>query len=174
MIPFPVREYLEVCALAEHEPADVEGLSPLPHDVEVGCRKRLIYRKLGKVKFPLPGSFIFEEKPRNGMDHYYDGEGYGDHDYYIYGVAIEARGAADFKEAWFTQGVPQETVEFETGEVRAKAVFYEPEETEGVTLYNCSAQVLYQEQRTNIHITSRSPGEKEWALELVKKIRITE
>ena len=173
-IPYPVMEYLEVCALAEHEPVDVEGLSPMPRDVEAGCRKHLIYRKLGKVKFPLPGSFIFDEKPCNGMDHYYDGEGYGGHDYYIYGVAIEARGQAAFKEAWFTKGTPEETVEFEMGEAKAKVVFYEPEAAEGITLYHCSAQVLYQEQRTNIHITSRKPGEKEWTLELVKKIRITE
>jgi len=37
-----------------------------------------------------------------------------------------------------------------------------------------SAQVLYKEQRMNINIVSRSPGEKDWALGLIKNIKITE
>ena len=57
---------------------------------------------------------------------------------------------------------------------KGKAVFYAPEEKDGEMLYNMSAQVLYKEQRTNINITCRKPGEMEWALDLVKKITITE
>lgn len=171
-IPFPVNEYLEVCRLAEHEPVEVEGLIMLPGDVTVNSRKRLIYRKLGRIKFPVPGSFLFDHMGKNGMDHYYDGEGYGGHDYYIYAIAIEERGPAVFKEPWFLQGTPVETYEFDVGEAKAKAVFYEPEEREGTMLYNFSAQVLYKEQRTNINITSRSPDEREWTLDLVRKIRI--
>lgn len=52
--------------------------------------------------------------------------------------------------------------------------FYEPEEKEEEILYKMSAQVLYKEQRMNINVVSRKPGEQDWALGLIKNIKITE
>lgn len=173
-VPFPKNQYLEICRLAEHEPLDLSHTEPFPEDGEVGCRRHLVYRNLGTVSFCLPGSFLFDETCNNGMDHYYDGAAYGGHDFYIYAVVLGKGGTSRFKKAWFEQGKPEEEHQFEVGPGSAKVVFYEPEEKDGETLYNMSAQVLYKEQRTNINLTCRTPEEKEWALELIKKIKITE
>ena len=173
-LPFPLKEYLEICRLAEHEPVDVSHAEPLSRELFVGCRRHLIYRKLGNMKFCMPGSFMFDENCRNGMDHYYDGVEYGGHDLYIYAVVLGTGGTSKFKKAWFEQGTPEEEFLFDVDKGKGKAVFYAPEEKDGEVLYNMSAQVLYKEQRTNINITCRKPGEMEWALDLVKKITISE
>lgn len=65
-------------------------------------------------------------------------------------------------------------MDFDIGKAVARAAFYEPEERDGEILYGMSAQVLYKEQRMNINIISRKQGEKDWALGLIKNIKITE
>ena len=126
------------------------------------------------MKFCLPGSFLFDENCRNGMDHYYDGVGYGGHDLYIYAVVLGTGGTSRFKKAWFEQGTPEQEFLFDADKGKGKAVFYAPEEKDGEVLYNMSAQVLYKEQRTNINITCRKPGETEWALDQNRGVYGTE
>lgn len=172
-IPFPKKEYLEVCSLDGHTPADLEDVVPMPEDIRIGCRRHLVYRKIGNMSFGIPGNFLFDETDNGSMDHYYDGNGYGGHDYYVYAAAFEGR-QAEFKKQWFEQGKAEEILDFDIGKARARAAFYEPEEREGEILYGMSAQVLYKEQRMNINIISRRPGERDWALGLIKNIKITE
>lgn len=173
-LPFPKKEYLEVCRLAEHEPLDVSQAEPLPGDAEVGCRKHLVYRSLGNMSFALPGHYLFEENSESSMDHYYDGLDYGGHDFYIYAVVLGIGGQASFKDAWFEQGTPEQDYFFEAEGGKGRVAIYAPETKDGEVLYKMSAQVLYEEQRTNVNITCRKPGEMEWALELVKKIKVSE
>ncbi len=172
-IPFPKREYLEVCRLDGHEPVNLENVLQLPEEIIIGCRKHLVYRKIGNMTFGIPGNFLFDEEDSGIMDHYYDGIDYGGHDYYIYAAVFEGR-PAEFKKQWFEQGMPEEMLDFDIGKALARAAFYKPEEKEGETLYGMSAQVLYKEQRMNIKIVSRKPGERDWALGLIKNIKITE
>lgn len=172
-LPFPKKEYLEVCGLDGHIPVDLEGVVPLPEEVSIGCRKHLVYRKIGNMSFGIPGNFLFDELQNGTMDHYYDGDGYGGHDYYIYAAVFEGR-MAEFKKQWFEQGNPEETLDFDIGEASARAVFYKPEERDGEILYGMSAQVLYKDQRMNINIVSRKPGERDWALSLIENIKIIE
>lgn len=172
-IPFPKREYLEVCGLDGHIPVSLEGTVSMPEDISVGCRKHLVYRKIGNMSFGIPGSFLFDEADTGSMDHYYDGAEYGGHDYYVYAAAFEGR-PAEFKKQWFEQGKQKEILDFDIGKARARAAFYEPEEVEGEILYGMSAQVLYKEQRMNINIIGRDPGERDWALGLIKNIKFTE
>lgn len=173
-LPFPKSEYLEICRLSDHEPVDVSRAAPFPEDTGVGCRRNTIYRRLGNLQFCLPGSFLLEEICVDHMDHYFDGPGYGGHDFYIYGVVLGRGGTAKFKDAWFLQGKKDAVYRFQTEAGQAKVVVYRPEETDGALLYKLSAQVLCSEQRTNINITFRKPGEMEWALDLIKKIRRNE
>lgn len=171
-IPFPKAEYLEVCGLAEHEPMDISHADTLPGIMEVGCRKKNIFRTLGVIIFGLPGNFIMDGNRFKGMDHYYDGKEYGGHDYYIYAVA--ARDKLRYKEPWFEQGIVAETYILDHGDIQAKAVVYEPQEEDGELRYNVSGQVLCLDQRTNIQISSRRPSETEWALDLVRNVRIAD
>ncbi|WP_077612004.1 hypothetical protein [Clostridium sp. Marseille-P2415] len=172
-IPFPKKEYLEICSLDDHTPADLEDAVSMPEDIRIGCRRHLVYRKIGNMSFGIPGNFLFDEADNGSMDHYYDGNGYGGHDYYVYAAAFEGR-QAEFKKQWFEQGKAEEILDFDIGKARARTAFYEPEEREGEILYGMSAQVLYKEQRMNINIISRRPGERDWALGLIKNIKITE
>lgn len=172
-IPFPKREYLEVCRLDGHEPMDLTNAVPMAEEVSIGCRKNLVYRKIGCMTFGIPGNFLFDEDENSSMDHYYDGKGYGGHDYYIYAAVFEGR-PAEFKKQWFEQGTVEDIIDFDIGKARARAAFYKPEEREGEILYGMSAQVLYKEQRMNINIISRKSGERDWALGLIKNIKITE
>ncbi|MDR7814493.1 hypothetical protein [Lacrimispora sp.] len=172
-LPFPKKEYLEVCSLDGHVPVDLEGVTALPEEVSIGCRKHLVYRKIGNMSFGIPGNFLYDESNSGSMDHYYDGNGYGGHDYYIYAAVFEGR-KAEFKKQWFEQGKGPEIVDFDVEKAKARVAFYEPEEKEGEILYGMSAQVLYKEQRMNINIISRKPGERDWALGLIKNIKITE
>lgn len=76
-LPFPKKEYLEVCSLDGHIPVDLEGVTALPEEVSIGCRKHLVYRKIGNMSFGIPGNFLYDESNSGSMDHYYDGNGYG-------------------------------------------------------------------------------------------------
>ena len=172
-IPFPKKEYLEVCGLHHHAPMDIEDAVSFHEENAIGCRKHLVYRKIGNMSFGIPGNFLYDDGDPGIMDHYFDGMLYGGHDYYIYAAVFEGR-QAEFKSQWFEQGKVEETVDFNMGEARVRTAFYEPEEIKGETIYAMSAQVLYKEQRMNINIISRKPGEKEWALSLIKNIKITE
>ncbi len=172
-IPFPQKEYLEICSLDVHEPVDLKKAVPMPEEFSVGCRRHLIYRKIGNMSFGIPGNFLYDETDKSCMDHYYDGKKYGGHDYYIYAAVFEGR-PAEFKDKWFEEGEADELLDFDVGEAKGRAAFYKPEEKEGELLYGMTAQVLYGEQRMNIKIISRKPGEREWALELIKNIMITE
>lgn len=171
-IPFPKKEYLEVCSLHDHKPVDLSGTVLLCEDC-IGCRKHLVYRKIGCMSFGIPGNFLYDEADYGIMDHYYDGDLYGGHDYYIYAAVFKGR-EAEFKKQWFEQGTVEETMEFPVGDAKARVAFYEPESKTNEVLYGVSAQVIYKEQRMNINIISRRPGEKDWALDLIKSIRITE
>lgn len=170
---FPKREYIELCRLHSHVPVDLEGVVSFPEDVSIGCRKHLVYRKIGSMSFGIPGNFLYDESNRGSMDHYYDGNQYGGHDYYVYAAVFEGR-KAEFKKQWFEQWKGPEITDFDIGKAKVRVAFYEPEVREEETCYCMSAQVIYKEQRMNINIVSRKPGERDWALGLIKNIRITE
>ena len=172
-IPFPHKTYLDICALDSHTPMEMKSVNLMDIEDSIGCRKYLVYRKIGNMSFALPGNFLYDEEDNSAMDHYYDGRDYGGHDYYIYAAVFAGR-EAEFKPQWFEQGKPEEIVDFELNNAKVRVAFYEPEEKPGETRYGVSAQVLYKDQRMNINIVSRKPGEKDWALELIKSIRITE
>lgn len=171
-IPFPQKTYLELCYLHEHAPMVMDEVVALQGEEFIGCRKHMVYRKIGNMSFGIPGNFLYDETDRT-MDHYYDGIHYGGHDYYIYAAIFEGR-KAEFKERWFEQGKVEEIFDFDIEDAKARLAFYEPEEKNGEMHYGVSAQVLYKDQRMNINITCRKPGEKDWAIGLVKSIKITE
>lgn len=171
-IPFPKKEYLEVCSLADHQPVSLEEAEPISGDMVIGCRKHLIYRKIGNMAFGIPGNYLYDEESAS-MDHYYDGKEYGGHDYYVYAAVFEGRNA-DFKKQWFEQGVVEESADFDVGKGKARTAFYKPKILEGDLVYGMSAQVLFGDQRLNIHVLSRKSGERDWALGLIKNIKIIE
>lgn len=172
-LPFPQKEYLEVCALDKHNPADLRDTASMGKDFFAGCHKNMVFHKIESMSFAVPGNYLFDPKGKDFMDLYYDGQEYGGHEYYVYLATFENR-PAEFKSLWFEQGTRKELLDIDLGEVKVRTAFYEPEKENEKPLYKMSAQALYKAQRLNILLTSRTPIDRDWALKLVKTIKITE
>lgn len=172
-IPFPKNEYLTICSLDGHQPMDVTNVTPYVGEEGIGCRKHLIFRKMGIMAFGIPGCFRYGGERDQCLDYYYDGKEYGGRGYYVYAASLEGR-KAEFKSQWFEKGPVEKMMDFSVGNAQARVAFYEPAEYEGELLYGMSAQVLYEEQRMNIIVVYRDPKEQEWALGLIQNIKILE
>lgn len=168
-IPFPKKEYLELCALAQREPVDVSGVSELSREVAIGCRKGLLFRTIGCMRFAVPGNFLYDASRRGSAERYYDGSERDSHDYYI--CAINTEQEAGFQEQSFQKDRIREVQEFTSGQARCKVAVYQPAIKEGKTVYEVSAQVIYKQQITIISIFYEKPEEQEWALDLIRRVQ---
>lgn len=168
-IPFPKKEYLELCELAEQEPVDVSKVTELSREVVIGCRRGLLFRTIGCMRFAVPGNFLYDAKRRGNADRYYDGNGEDEHDYYI--CAINTDQDAHFQEESFRKERIKEVQEFDSGQAKCKVAVYQPVIKDGRTVYEVSAQVIYKSQMTIITISYEKPEEQEWALDLIRKVR---
>ncbi|MDR3197667.1 MAG: hypothetical protein LBU34_07320, partial [Planctomycetaceae bacterium] len=72
-LPFPKREYLELCELHDVKGISVEPLPDYTFLESIGYRKKTIIYTVGNLKIPVPGYFLFELQERAGYDHlFYD------------------------------------------------------------------------------------------------------
>lgn len=171
-IPFPKKGYLELCALAEREPVDLSNAVGLAQEVEIGCRKGLLFRTIGCMRFAVPGSFLYDSARRGNSERYYDGREKGGHDYYI--CALNTEREASFQEQPFRKDNIKEVLEFDSGNAKCKVAVYLPEEKDGKAVYAVAAQVIYKHQITVISIHYENPQEQEWALDLIRKVQTIE
>lgn len=174
-IPFPKKEYLEVCALAGHEPADVRGVWAMPEDLGIGCRRRQVYYILGNTMYGIPGHYLRAADSSLEVGHYFDGHGYGDHGYgdHDYRISLHSAGehAAEFDETQFSLRTVLEEYHFQENGLEGRAVLLKPEEADGEVSYVLFGQVLNRNQRSDVTVRFRDMEEKEWALGLLKNIK---
>lgn len=171
-IPFPKKEYLELCTLAEQEPVSVEHVTEYAKEITIGCRRGLLFRTIGCMRFAVPGNFLYDTAARGNSERYYEGLEKEGQDYYI--CAINTQGDAVFQEAPFQKDTVKEVREFRTGQARGKIAVYQPEEKDGKQVYAVAAQVVYKNQMTIISIHYDDPGDQEWAFNLIQKIETIE
>lgn len=171
-IPFPKKGYLELCSLAEREPVDVSGVTGLAQEVEIGCRKGLLFRTIGCMRFAVPGSFLYDSVRGGNSERYYDGKKKDGHDYYI--CALNTEHDASFQEQPFKKDNIKEVMEFDSGLARCKVAVYLPETRDGKTTYAVAAQIIYKNQITIISIHYENPKDQEWALNLIRKVQTIE
>lgn len=169
-IPFPVREYRQICSLAEHEPVNLEGVSELGGE-EIGCRKGLLFRTIGCMQFAVPGHYLYDARERGNTEHYYDGLKQGGHDYYI--CAIRTTNAAEFQETSFQRDNVERVLEFTSGDAVGKMAVYRPNAQKDKP-YTISAQIIYKNQLTLISVDYADAQEQECVMELVKNVRTIE
>ena len=80
-IQFPKNEYLELCALDGREPKALDHTPELPKNAQVGCRKELLFRTIGSLRFAVPGSYLYDGTRQGNSERYYDGWAENSHDY---------------------------------------------------------------------------------------------
>lgn len=157
-IPIPVDEYLEVCALDRHAPIDLTGAERMVLEAPIGCRRGIVYRRLGRIIFGLPGSFLQEQRGRGKR--YYD----GGREFCIW--AVETQGEARIRRGLFDQEDLERTEELVREGLSMRLAFYRPVPVLGEAR-TVSAQIAYKDQLTTVSISG--DGE-EWAREMLGRI----
>lgn len=168
-IPFPKKEYLELCALAGQEPVDVSGVTEYAKEIEIGCRKGLLFRTIGCMRFAVPGNYLYDPNSRGNSERYYDGMQKDGREFYI--CAVNTPQDAAFQEEPFQKDTVQEVQEFQSGETKGKIAIYRPAERDGRTVRSVAAQVIYKNQMTIVSINYENPEDQQWAVDLIKKVR---
>lgn len=171
-IPFPKKEYLELCTLAEHEPVDVSGVTEYAKEIEIGCRKGLLFRTIGCMRFAVPGNYLYDSNSRGNSERYYDGKNKDGHEFYI--CALNTRGEASFQEAPFQKDTVQEVQEFQSGGTKGKIAVYRPMEKDGKTVHSVAAQMIYKNQMTIVSINYENPEDRAWAFDLIRRVQAVE
>ena len=167
-IPFPKEEYVKLCNLAGKEPMNHNQAPELMKGAEIGCRKGLLFRTIGCMRFAVPGTYLYDNRQQGNGQRYYDGRNQNNHDYYI--CAVHMSGQADFYEASFEKKNIEQVLEFTKDGVKYKVAVYHPRELKEKMVFSMAAQVICKSQLTIISIHYDSREEQDWALDLVRKV----
>lgn len=168
-IPFPLDAYLEVCRLAGHCPENTDDITVMPMDYPVGCRKELIYRTIGKMRFALPGHYLYDTTSVRNSEKYYDGLADGWHEFYI--CAVNTKEKAQFQEQAYNHDNIKQVIDFEAGKASGKIAVYRAKERDGQMVYTVSAQMTYQNQLTIASISYVDEKEESKGIALIKQIQ---
>lgn len=168
-IPFPVEVYLEVCKLAEHLPVDLNEVTPMQVDFPIGCRKDFVYRTIGKIRFALPGHYLYESTAARNSEKYYDGKESGWHEFYI--CAISMKEQAQLQEQAFQKADIKQVITAEFGKAVGKIAVYSPKVRDKIMVYTISAQLVYENQLTIVSISFTDENDQPEMINLIKKIQ---
>lgn len=69
-LPFPKKEYEELCRLHGCTPVPTDGIPPYETEFTIGYRRGIVNHKVGRIRFSLPGSYL--EDTDDGTLVYYD------------------------------------------------------------------------------------------------------
>lgn len=69
-LPFPKKEYEELCRLHGCTPVPTDGIPPYETEFTIGYRRGIVNHKVGRIRFSLPGSYF--EDTDDGTLVYYD------------------------------------------------------------------------------------------------------
>ena len=96
----------------------------------IGCRRGLLYRTIGLMRFAVPGSFLYDMRAQGNSERYYDGESVGWHEYYICAVRTEGHEAAIRQEP-FARETVERTESYEERGMQVKIAYYRPSRGNG-------------------------------------------
>ena len=171
-IQFPKNEYLELCALDGREPKALDHTPELPKNAQVGCRKELLFRTIGSLRFAVPGSYLYDGTRQGNSERYYDGWAENSHDYYICAMNLEHE--ARFENRPFEKEEVERVIDYERDSLRGRIAVYHPRQRDGKLRYEVSAQILYKNQMTIVTVRYQNPEEEPWAIDLIRKIEVIE
>jgi len=165
-IPFPVKEYLEICSLHNHKPVNLEDAVDLQTEYPIGYRKENVTIKIGRISFVMPGNFIYEDG-EDGAVWYSTDDDWRNFRISVYNI----NGSMDFLEELFEDADGNyEDFVIEGGRCRA-AFEGETDEGDGEKFFTTRAQVIG-EGTTAIITASHKTSDYQWAMELFRQITI--
>ena len=140
-LPFPQKEYEELCRLHGCTPIPTEGMPSYETKFTIGYRRGIIHYKVGNIRFSLPGNYLRDMD--EGTLVYYDGAAENWHTVRCTGYSIEGEpDYIDIEEEMIEEGT------FEGGKYRLydMGVAQDSDDEEPYPVYSCHA--LCQNQYT--------------------------
>lgn len=133
-LPFPKKEYEELCRLHGCVPVPTDGIPPYETEFAIGYRRGIVNHKVGKIRFCLPGSYL--EDTDEGTLVYYDAAADNWHTVRCTGYSTD--GEPDFLD------VEEEMIEereFDGGKYRLydMGIDQDSEDEEPYPVYSCHA-----------------------------------
>lgn len=133
-LPFPKKEYEELCRLHGCVPVPTDGIPPYETEFAIGYRRGIVNHKVGKIRFSLPGSYL--EDTDEGTLVYYDAAADNWHTVRCTGYSTD--GEPDFLD------VEEEMIEereFDGGKYRLydMGIDQDSEDEEPYPVYSCHA-----------------------------------
>ena len=181
-LPFPKKEYIELCSLSEHKPIDISKLTEYKSDYPIGYRRDNISHKLGSLEITFPGSFFYEN---DLTDDYGDFPASDDGCFLVYNMdenwrnircseitfePIEGK-KPTFSEASF-KNAKEEPVTINVGDEECRYAFIGDYEEEGEIFYQTMAQVITMSSLFIITISYLQKSDKVWAEEIIKNLKV--
>ena len=133
-LPFPKKEYEELCRLHGCVPVPTDGIPPYETEFAIGYRRGIINHKVGRIRFSLPGSYL--EDTDDGTLVYYDAA--ADNWHTVRCTGYSTNGEPDFLD------VEEEMIEereFDGGKYRLydMGIGQDSEDEEPYPVYSCHA-----------------------------------
>ena len=133
-LPFPKKEYEELCRLHGCTPAPTDGIPTYETEFAIGYRRGIINHKVGRIRFSLPGSYL--EDTDDGTLVYYDAA--ADNWHTVRCTGYSTNGEPDFLD------VEEEMIEereFDGGKYRLydMGIGQDSEDEEPYPVYSCHA-----------------------------------
>ena len=133
-LPFPKKEYEELCRLHGCVPVPTDGIPPYETEFAIGYRRGIVNHKVGKIRFSLPGSYL--EDTDDGTLVYYDAA--ADNWHTVRCTGYSTNGEPDFLD------VEEEMIEereFDGGKYRLydMGIDQDSEDEEPYPVYSCHA-----------------------------------
>lgn len=133
-LPFPKKEYEELCRLHGCVPVPTDGIPPYETEFAIGYRRGIVNHKVGKIRFSLPGSYL--EDTDEGTLVYYEAAADNWHTVRCTGYSTD--GEPDFLD------VEEEMIEereFDGGKYRLydMGIDQDSEDEEPYPVYSCHA-----------------------------------
>lgn len=133
-LPFPKKEYEELCRLHGCTPVPTDGIPPYETEFTIGYRRGIVNHKVGRIRFSLPGSYL--EDTDDGTLVYYDAA--ADNWHTVRCTGYSTNGEPDFLD------VEEEMIEereFDSGKYRLydMGTGQDSEDEEPYPVYSCHA-----------------------------------
>lgn len=176
-LPFPKREYLELCALDGREFMDIGGLSDYAPFPAIGYRRELVRYHYGNQSLGIPGHFL----PGMGKDgksaQFFDAIRENWHGLTVWPTPVDGpvNGTAQkFDDEFFSQ-CRGKAEEFELGHGgRCRAAYLGSQKDDGEVYHTVLAEVISPLQVTFLSISFSRESEKDWAFKLLRGIEVRE
>ena len=164
-IAIPKQEYLELCALDGHEPMPLENVNDMAGAVPIGMRRDWIFCTMGQLEFTVPGSFLYHPRKNPRIECYTDPD---EKTWREVDVCMFYKSMMD--ESVLTRLPVADVETFSREELEGKIWFYEPKKE----VFCATAKIEYKEQVAMINVFWKDPIYKDWARDLIHKVRVVE